>query len=156
MKLKGIVKLLSKQNKTLATMESCTGGAIVNAFTNIDGSSNVIKYSAVTYSNEYKIKMGVDKDIIDKYTVYSMEVADEMSKAISLFACSDYGIGITGKLNKVDKSNPYGSNNIVFVSIYDRSNNKFYNSVIKVLKGTRSSNKEIILNKIIELLSEVI
>lgn len=41
-------------------MESCTGGALVNAITNIPGASEVLKFSAVTYSNEYKIKLGVD------------------------------------------------------------------------------------------------
>ena len=64
-KLEEIVKKLTKENKTISTMESCTGGGFVNAITNIEGASEVLKFSAVTYSNEYKIKMGVDKDIID-------------------------------------------------------------------------------------------
>ena len=33
---------------------------------------------------------------------------------------SDYGVGITGKLNRVDKNNPFGEDNIVFISIYDQ------------------------------------
>ena len=59
--MKEIVERLISENKTIATMESCTGGNLVNEITNIDGSSNVLKFSAITYSNEYKIKMGVDK-----------------------------------------------------------------------------------------------
>ena len=98
-----IVKLLIKNNKTISIMESCTGGGVANAITNIEGSSEVFKFGAITYSNEYKIKMGVSKDIIDKYSVYSMETANEMSKNISLFTNSNYGIGITGKLNRIDK-----------------------------------------------------
>ena len=58
-------------------MESCTGGGMANAITNIAGSSDVLKFSAVTYSNEFKIKMGVNKSTIDKFSVYSMEVARE-------------------------------------------------------------------------------
>ena len=53
--MKGVVEKLIKLNKTISTMESCTGGALVNEITNVEGASNVIKFSAVTYSNEYKI-----------------------------------------------------------------------------------------------------
>ena len=95
-KLKIIVKKLEEQNKTISTMESCTGGGLVNEFTNIEGASQVLKFSAVTYSNEFKIKLGVSKDVIDKYSVYSKQTAIEMSKNKSEFADSDYGIGITG------------------------------------------------------------
>ena len=75
MNFKKIIHLLQKQQKTIATMESCTGGGVVNAITNMEGASEVLHFSAVTYSNEYKIKMGVSKEIIDQYTVYSMETA---------------------------------------------------------------------------------
>ena len=101
-----VIKLLTEKNKTIATMESCTGGGVVNAITNIEGASDVLKVSIVTYSNEYKIKFGVSSDIIDKYSVYSMEVARKMALNISKIADANYGIGITGKLNRVDKNNP--------------------------------------------------
>ena len=83
-----VVKRLISLNKTISTMESCTGGSVVNSITNVEGASEILKFSAVTYSNEFKIKMGVDRDIIDKYSVYSMETAMEMSKNISLFTKS--------------------------------------------------------------------
>ena len=122
-----VIKLLTEKNKTISTMESCTGGGIANAITNIEGSSEVFKFGAVTYSNEYKIKMGVSSNIIDKYTVYSTETSNEMSKNISNYTNSNYGIGVTGKLNRVDKFNLYGEDNIVYISIYDRDNNNYYN-----------------------------
>ena len=89
MNFKIIVEKLYKVSKTVSTMESCTGGGVANAITNVEGASEVLKYSAVTYSNEFKIKMGVSGDIIDKYSVYSMETAEEMSKNISKFTDSD-------------------------------------------------------------------
>ena len=46
--------------------------------------------------------MGVDSEVIEKYSVYSIETAHEMSKNISKFANSDIGIGITGKLNRAE------------------------------------------------------
>ena len=118
-KLEKIVKILTDNGKTVSTMESCTGGALVNAITNVSGASNILNFSAVTYSNDFKIKMGVDASIIDKYTVYSKETAREMARAISVFASSDYGIGITGKLGKKDIHNAFGDDNQVFISIYD-------------------------------------
>jgi len=73
-------------------MESCTGGMLANEITNIKNASLVFKFGAVTYSNEFKIKMNVSKDLINKYSVYSMEVAKDMSYQISNFTNSDYNI----------------------------------------------------------------
>lgn len=139
-----IIKLLIINNKTIAAMESCTGGRITDAVTNVENASKVLKFSAVTYSNEYKIKMGVDSEIIDKYTVYSTETAMEMSKKISLFANSNYGIGITGTFVKNDY-------NVVYVSLYDRDNDKYYNDTLKFTSLNRKEGKEVVLNRIIEM-----
>lgn len=151
-----IIEILTKSNKTISTMESCTGGGVANAITNISGASEVLKFSAVTYSNEFKIKMGVNSDTIDKYSVYSNEVAKEMSKCISDYTNSDYGIGITGKLNRVDKHNLHGIDNQVFISIYDKENNEYYTNDIYVDKKSRGENKDIIINVIIDMLKEVL
>ena len=154
--IKKIIEILTKKNKTISTMESCTGGCLVNSITNIEGSSEVLKFSAVTYSNEYKIKMGVNKEIIDKYTVYSIETDKEISKNISMYTNSNYGIGITGKLNRVDKNNLYGENNIVYVSIYDKDNDKYYNITIEVDKNTREKNKEMVILEVSKILLKII
>ena len=90
-----------------------------NEITNIEGASNVIAFSAVTYSNEFKIKMGVPKEVIDKYTVYSIETAFEMAKAIASFSHSTYGLGVTGKLNKQDPNNLLGDTKTIYICIYD-------------------------------------
>ncbi len=151
-----LVKKLIELKKTISTMESCTGGAIVNAITNIEGSSEIIKFSAVTYSNEYKIKMGVNKNIIDTYSVYSIETADEMSKNISLFTKSDYGIGITGKLNRNDPNNLFGDDNTVFISIYDKGRDIFEHKIIKVNLTSREENKKFIVEKVKDLLLSIL
>ena len=154
--MKDVVEKLRTKGCTIATMESCTGGAVASAITDIEGSSDVLKFSAVTYSNDYKIKMGVDKDIIGKYTVYSKETAISMAKSISSYASSDYGIGITGKLNRIDQNNLYGDDNKVFVCIYDKNDNKTYNLEILVDKNNRVENKKIIIQKIINKLIDII
>lgn len=154
--LKKLIEKLTSEGKTVATMESCTGGAVASYITDVEGASEVLKFSAVTYSNEYKIKMGVSKEIIDKYTVYSKETADEMSRNISLFANASYGIGITGKLNRVDKNNPYGEDNVVYVSIYESAQDKFYNAEIRAIRQSRKDNKALVTEKVIDLLSSIL
>ena len=151
-----IVDKLIETGRTIATMESCTGGGVANAITNIEGVSAAIKYSAVTYSNEFKIKMGVSKEVIDKYSVYSMETAHEMSKSISNFANSTYGVGITGKLNRVDKNNLHGDDSTVYISVYDSLNDKHYDSVIKAIKSNRKDNKDLVIEEVIKILLEIL
>ena len=149
--MKRIIEKLIKDNKTISTMESCTGGGIANAITNIPNASKVIKFSAVTYSNDFKIKMGVDEELINKYSVYSMEVCNDMAKKIAVFTGSNYGVGVTGKLKKIDENNMFGDDDLVFLSIYNADNNKYYDKKIKLRFNTRYDNKNQIINEFIEL-----
>jgi PncC family amidohydrolase len=152
-----LINLLLENRKTISTMESCTGGGIANAITNIAGVSEVFKYGAVTYSNEYKIKMGVDPKVIEKYTVYSIETAMEMSKNISIFANSDYGIGVTGQLNRQDKNNIVGDNNKIYISIYDKCNDKYHNyNIVANNNLNRLENKSVIIDLVVENLTSII
>ena len=154
--MKEIIEKLIKLNKTISTMESCTGGSLAGCITNVEGSSEVFKFGAVTYSNEYKIRMGVNKNVIDEYSVYSMNTACEMSKSISEFTNSNYGIGITGKLNRVDVNNLIGEDNLVYISIYDKDNDCYYNEEITVIYEIREENKKYVIDKVIELLRGVL
>ena len=154
MNFKKIVREFTKLNYTISTMESCTGGGVSNAITNCPGASDIFAFSAVTYSNLFKIKMGVDPDIINKYSVYSRECARSMSKAISDYSNSTYGVGITGKMNRVDKNNLYGEDNKIFISIYNKLNNSYKESVVKCIFSTRSKNKKIVIDEVIKLIEE--
>ena len=146
-----VLKLVDNK-KTIATMESCTGGAVANAITNVPGASEILLFSCVTYSNEFKKKMGVSSEVIDKYSVYSSECADEMSLNISKFAHSDFGIGVTGKLKRSDKENMHGNDDIVYISIFDRENNKYHNDMIRVTEEGRRDNKYLVVDKVIKML----
>lgn len=152
--IKKIVNKLIKRDLTISTMESCTGGSLVNEITNIEGASSILKFSAVTYSNEYKIKMGVSSFIISKYGVYSIETAREMAINIANFANSDIGVGITGKLNKVDEENKNGLDNQVFISIYYK--NKLFDYDVIVPKDTRENNKKLIVSEVFKKLEDII
>ena len=153
--MRDVVNLLIEKKMTIATMESCTGGFVASSITDIDGSSSVLKFSAVTYSNEYKIKMGVSKELIDKYSVYSMNVAREMAKKISDFANSDIGVGITGKINRVDENNLFGDDNKIYYAIYDKNSDKYYEYELIAINDTRLNNKKYILENISKNLLEI-
>ena len=156
MSYRDLVNKLIESNISISTMESCTGGGVSNAITNIEGASEILKFSAVTYSNEYKIKMGVSPEIIDKYSVYSEECADEMSFNISKFSNSDLGVEVTGKLNRSDPNNPRGDDNTVFISIYDRKNDSYLRRNIVVSGESREVNKKVVLDTILEMIFSII
>lgn len=153
--MRDVVNLLIEKKMTIAIMESCTGGFVASSITDIDGSSSVLKFSAVTYSNEYKIKMGVSKEVIDKYSVYSINVAREMAKKISDFASSDIGVGITGKINRVDENNLFGDDNKIYYAIYDKNSDKYYEYELIAINDTRLNNKKYIMENISKNLLEI-
>ena len=95
--LAGVVgRLLTQRKLTLATMESCSGGLLASAITDVPGSSAYFKGGFVSYSNEAKIALGVDARAIEKYGAVSSEVAEAMAEAARQQVKADIGIGITG------------------------------------------------------------
>ena len=155
--MKEVVKLLKEKNMKIATMESCTGGGVANAITNIEGASEVISFSAVTYSNDAKVKMGVNEKTIQTYTVYSIEVAREMAKRISEIANSNIGIGITGKINREDIQNKHGENDKIYVSIYLKEENKNIDLEIRAIPNvSREENKQLVIKKLCEKLKDIL
>ena len=145
-----IVNELIKRKETISSMESCTAGYLATTLTNIEGSSNVLKFSAITYSNEYKIRLGVSKEVIKRYGVYSFETARQMAKKISYFSESTYGIGITGKINTQDINNPNGNINEIYASIFNSKKNTYYDLKIKCQKKSRIKCKEEIVKKVLK------
>lgn len=156
MKEKEIVKKLIEKKETISSMESCTAGYLATTITNVDGSSEVLKFSAITYSNEYKIKFGIREDTINEYSVYSNEVSKEMAKKICEFSNSTYGVGITGQINRLDPENPYGKDNEIFFSIYDTIENKNYDYKIMCPNKARIECKKYIVDKVLDKILEII
>mgnify|MGYP004516803445 FL=1 len=142
---KKIVEKLNENKQTISFMESCTGGFLANSITNISGASNVLKVSLVTYSSEYKIKFGVDENVIKKYTVYSQETSIEMAKNIVQFAKSNIGVGITGELGNTLNNSPK-----VYYTVYFKDKNKYINKTITTTKNKRKDMKEEIAKKVFE------
>lgn len=95
---KTLVELLLKNNMTISFAESCTGGMLASTLINVSGSSNVINESYVTYSEEAKMRiLGVSKETLNKYTVYSSEVAKEMAEGLKKVTHANVCASVTGK-----------------------------------------------------------
>ena len=152
-KLKEVMEKMSSRQHTISTMESCTGGGVSSVITNIEGASEILNFSCVTYSNEYKVKMGVDPRIIEKFGVYSLETSKAMAKSICLLTGSDIGIGVSGNLNLNDPFENKGG--IVYFSIYQFSEKKFFSKVVTIDKPKREESKKAIINVIIDTLHNI-
>ena len=88
---------LTNLGKTLATAESCTGGKIAERITANSGASVYFKGSVVSYATEAKINvLKINKDLIDKYSVVSTQVAEAMAKSVQKLFKTDYAIATTG------------------------------------------------------------
>jgi nicotinamide-nucleotide amidase len=88
---------LTEIGKTVSIAESCTGGKIAQAFTANAGASKYFKGSIVTYATDSKIHiLEVSKSDIEKYSVVSKEVAEDMAKNVRTLFNSDYAISTTG------------------------------------------------------------
>lgn len=82
---------------TLATAESCTGGLVAGALTEIAGSSAVVDRGFVTYSNEAKQQMlGVPADTLKQFGAVSRETAEAMARGALVHADVDLTVAITG------------------------------------------------------------
>ena len=88
---------LKKLGFHISFAESCTGGLLAATMINVEGASDVIGESYVTYSNEAKTKLlGVNPDTIVKYDVVSREVANEMAFGLYQRTHAEVCISVTG------------------------------------------------------------
>ncbi|MCB8838532.1 CinA family protein [Aurantimonas sp. VKM B-3413] len=92
-----IVERYSAAGWTLATAESCTGGLVAGAITDVAGSSAVLDRGFVTYSNQAKIDMlGVDPAALAEHGAVSETVARQMAEGARRKAGVDAAVSITG------------------------------------------------------------
>lgn len=82
---------------TIATAESCTGGLVAGALTEIAGSSDVVDCGFVTYSNEAKQQMlGVASETLRDHGAVSRETAEEMARGAIAHSNAQIAVAITG------------------------------------------------------------
>jgi nicotinamide-nucleotide amidase len=94
---RSLLDLCRSRKLTIATAESCTGGLVAGALTDIPGSSDVIDRGFVTYSNDAKRAMlGVEADTLATFGAVSKETATQMAVGALERAGVDLAVSITG------------------------------------------------------------
>ena len=92
-----LIKLCIERKLTIATAESCTGGLVAGALTEIAGSSAVLDRGFVTYSNDAKQQMlGVPAETLRDYGAVSRQTAEAMVLGALAKAKTDLAVSITG------------------------------------------------------------
>ena len=112
-----IGKLLTKQNKTISTAESCTGGKIAQILTSVAGASNYFRGSVVSYATDTKISvLGVAEKTISDHSVVSSAVATEMAVGIQKLMKTDYAIATTGNAGP-SKGDADANLGVIFIAV---------------------------------------
>jgi nicotinamide-nucleotide amidase len=94
---KAVLDVCRARGLKVATAESCTGGLVAGALTDIAGSSDVLDRGFVTYSNEAKQQMlGVPADILHEHGAVSRQTAEAMARGALGKASADLVVAITG------------------------------------------------------------
>ncbi len=93
-------RVLVGEGLKVATAESCTGGALAHALTSIPGSSEYFLGGIVAYSTDVKTEiLGVRKETVERYGVYSEEVVREMAEGACRLTGADLCLATSGEFN---------------------------------------------------------
>lgn len=144
--------LRSKKLK-LTTAESCTGGLISAAITEIAGSSDVFDRGFVTYSNEAKIAMlGVSPITLETYGAVSEQTAGEMVKGALKNSLAGVAISVTGIAGPTG-STPEKPVGLVYIGIANKQETKVFKHIFK---GNRSEVRQQTVEKAFQHLLDFI
>ncbi|HEV2080028.1 MAG TPA: CinA family protein [Allosphingosinicella sp.] len=92
-----VVEANRARGKRIAVAESCTGGLVAAALTEIAGSSDVFEAGFVTYSNEAKIDtLGVSTDVLETFGAVSIAIAWAMAQGALAKTRADTAVAVTG------------------------------------------------------------
>ena len=96
-KAKDVIDANRKLGRTVAVAESCTGGLVSAALTEIPGASDVFEAGYVTYSNASKIDdLGVSEEVVETFGAVSVATAWAMARGALSASKADLAVAITG------------------------------------------------------------
>lgn len=92
-----ILRICKEKDLKVVTAESCTGGLIAAALTEIAGSSSAFNRGFITYSNEAKVEMlGVRPETLEQHGAVSQQTAHEMAEGAIARSHADIAVSVTG------------------------------------------------------------
>ncbi|MCH8685253.1 CinA family protein [Pedomonas mirosovicensis] len=96
-KAQAVIEACRARGLRVATAESCTGGLVAAALTDVPGSSDVLDRGFVVYSNEAKMEtLGVSLDVLETFGAVSVAVAWAIAHGALLKSNADVAVGVTG------------------------------------------------------------
>lgn len=133
----------------ITTAESCTGGMIAAALTDIPGSSDVLERGFVTYSNESKIEMlGVPQWVIAQHGAVSAQTAKAMAQGALKNARADIAVSVTGIAGPGggSKEKPVG---LVYIALAAKD---FVQHEHRIFSGNRAAIRQQATRRALELI----
>ena len=125
--------------RKVALAESCTGGLVSAALTEIAGSSAVVERGFVTYSNEAKHEMlGVSTDLIDTFGAVSVAVAWSMAQGALRHSRADVAVAITGVAGPDGGSEQKPVGTVVFAKAERGEDPEAVNAELKVFETAKT------------------
>ena len=92
-----LVELLKARGVTCATAESCTGGGVGSAITDVPGASDVYLGGVISYANKVKGDvLGVSTETLERFGAVSSETAAQMAKGAQRLTGADIAVSTTG------------------------------------------------------------
>lgn len=152
--IEATASLLKEKDLTVSVAESCTGGGLGKAFTDLPGSSDYFEGGIISYSNNAKVKLlDVNKHTLDKYGAVSEQTAKEMAMNCRELFDTDYSISITGIAGPGGGSEekPVGT---IYVCIYNGKNAEVKN--LNLSSTNRDSNREKTIEHSISMLYRIL
>jgi len=149
-KMEELQEIFRKNNWTITTAESCTGGLIASKITAISGSSDIFRGSVVTYCNDIKEQeLGVKKQTMIDNGAVSIETVSEMLDGVIKKFDATYAIAVSGVAgpNGGSKAKPVGT---VVIGIANKENYK--DVQIYHFEGDRKSVQKSASNKALDLI----
>lgn len=148
-----IIEVATQKGILLSTAESCTGGLIADLLTNVSGSSQVFQGGAVTYSpNAKKNLLSVESEAIEKHSVYSHEVVEQMARG----SRKEFGSSIAVATSGVASPLPLGEKPEVGTLFYAISTeNETYSHQVKFSGDRRRLKRKFAYHTLFELLKEI-
>ncbi len=135
-----VARLLTRDHRTIATAESCTGGLLAKRLTDLPGSSEHFLRGYVTYSNQAKSDLlHVAPELILSMGAVSEAVAEAMASGCRTEAGSDFALSITGIAGPTGGSTPAKPVGLVYLGLADSAGVE----VKRLLLGEHLSRTEI-------------
>jgi nicotinamide-nucleotide amidase len=147
-----LLELYRAKRLRIATAESCTGGMIAAAITDIAGSSDVFDRGFVTYSNEAKTQLvGVPAELIAHHGAVSVHVAREMATGALQRSQADIAVAVTGTAGPGGGSDakPVG---LVYLAVERRGSDPAIER--HLFHGDRAAIRQATVERALEMLAE--